>query len=378
MAETTTEEFHIDEYLFERQFARFRNHVIDKSGRDFVSFTSNHYTDKEEGYKYGVHHEGRQALGLDEWRQTDIGKGKILRSVIAAIELKESNLLKWQGRWGEKSKPHHKLIEALTVPLTRKHYEELLFRLYNGDDDPLVFDSLVVLSGRRYPVLSYLFFLKDRSRYMPIAPTFFDKAFEMLGANFVASHKCSWENYSTYNSLLLQTKYLLSEKLNEVSLLDAHSFAWMLATKLRGNETSDVIEYKALDRKHRKAIVNARIGQGPFRKRLIRYWGECAINGCKEELVLRASHIKPWADCDPKDATNPFNGLLLSPSFDAAFDAGLISFTDAGKILVSPALSRHDRELLGINSTLRLTRVDYRHRPYLEHHRIHKFKNKSV
>ncbi len=181
MAETTAVEFHIDEYLFERQFARFRNHVIGKSGRDFVSFTSNHYTDKEEGYKYGVHHEGRQTLGLDEWRQTDIGKGKILRSVIAAIELKESNLLKWQGRWGEKSKPHHKLIEALSVPPTKRRYEELLFRLYNGNDDPLVFDSLVVLSGRRYPVLSYLFFLKDRSRYMPIAPTFFDGAFEMLG-----------------------------------------------------------------------------------------------------------------------------------------------------------------------------------------------------
>jgi len=201
----------------------------------------------------------------------------------------------------------------------------------------------------------------------------------MLGAIFVATHKCSWENYSTYNNLLLQTKYLLSEKLNDISLLDAHSFAWMLAYSLAGNsEPDEVIEYKALDRKDREAIIKARIRQGSFRTRLIKYWGECAINGCKEQLVLRASHIKPWADCDPEDATNPFNGLLLSPSFDAALDAGFISFTDAGEILISPALSRHDCELLGINSTLRLTRVDYRHRPYLEHHRIHKFKTKSV
>ncbi len=379
MAETTILDPHIDEYLFERQFSRFRKHVFDKSGKDLVSFPSNPYTDKEEGYKYGVHHEGRQTLGLDEWQEADIGQGKILRSVVAAIELKGNNLLKWPGQWGEKSKPHNKLIEALPIPRTRKRYEELLFRLYNGDDDPLVFDSLVELTGRRYPLLSYLFFLKDRSRYMPIAPTYFDRAFEMLGVIFVATHKCSWENYSTYNNLLLQTKYLLSEKLNDISLLDAHSFAWMLAYSLAGNsEPSEVIEYQALDRKDREAIIKARIGQGPFRTRLIKYWGECAINGCKEQLVLRAAHIKPWAECDSRDATNPFNGLLLSPSFDEAFDAGLISFTDAGEILISPALSRHDYELLGINSTLRLTRVDYRHRPYLEHHRIHKFKKESV
>jgi hypothetical protein len=377
MAVTTTLDPSIDEYLFERQFLRFTNHVADKSGREFLSFTSNPYTDREEGYKYGVYQSGRTTLGFDEWQEADLGSGKILRSVIAAIELKGSNLLKWQGQWGEKSKPHNKLIEALLGTRTRKRYEELLFRLYDGDDDPLVFDGLIELSGRRYPLLSYLFFLKDRSRYMPIAPTYFDRAFEMLGATFVASHKCSWENYSTYNNLLLQTKYLLSEKLNDVSLLDAHSFAWMLATMLAGNEPSEMTEYKALDRKDRKAIIDARIGQGPFRDRLIKYWGECAINGCKEELVLRASHIKPWADCDPKDATNPFNGLLLSPAFDAAFDAGLISFTGGGEILISPALSRYDCELLGINSALRLTRVDSRHHPYLEYHRTHKFKKVS-
>ncbi len=134
MAETTILDPHIDEYLFERQFSRFRKHVFDKSGKDLVSFPSNPYTDKEEGYKYGVHHEGRQTLGLDEWQEADIGQGKILRSVVAAIELKGNNLLKWPGQWGEKSKPHNKLIEALPIPRTRKRYEELLFRLYNGDD----------------------------------------------------------------------------------------------------------------------------------------------------------------------------------------------------------------------------------------------------
>jgi HNH endonuclease len=378
MAAITTIDPSIDEYLFERQFQRFTNHVVAKSGREFLSFTSNPYTKKEEGYKYAVFQNGGMTLGFEKWKKADIGGGKILRSVIAAIELKGSNLLKWQGRWGETSKPHYALHTALRDLARTKNYEELLFRLYCTDDDNLIFDDLVKLIGRKYPVLSYLFFLKDRSRYMPIAPTYFDKAFEMLGAEFSAGKKCSWENYLTYNNLLMQTNSLLSERLCDVSLLDAHSFAWMLATKLAKNsEPSEVIEYKALDRKDREAIIRARVGQGPFRTRLIKYWGECAINGCKEQLVLRASHIKPWADCDPKDATDPFNGLLLSPSFDAAFDAGLISFTDGGKILISPALSLPDCELLGIKSALQLKRVDRRHHPYLEYHRIHKFKQGS-
>src|SRR5437667_2141905 len=100
MAAITTSDPYIDQYLFERQFARFKSHVVDESGREFFSFTSNPYTDKEEGYKYVVYQEGRTTLSFDKWREADIGDGKILTSVIAAIELKGSNLLKWQGRWG--------------------------------------------------------------------------------------------------------------------------------------------------------------------------------------------------------------------------------------------------------------------------------------
>ena len=87
----------IDEFLFERQFERFRKHVLDQSGRELVSFTSNSYTEKEEGYKYDVYRGAREILGFEKWRKADTGGGKILSNVIAAIELKGSNLLKWQG-----------------------------------------------------------------------------------------------------------------------------------------------------------------------------------------------------------------------------------------------------------------------------------------
>ena len=67
------------------------------------------------------------------------------------------------------------------------------------------------------------------------------------------------------------------------------------------------------------------------------YWGgRCAITEVTEPRLLRASHIKPWAKCETDaERLDVYNGLLLAAHLDAAFDAGLISFTDEGAILFS-------------------------------------------
>jgi len=42
---------------------------------------------------------------------------------------------------------------------------------------------------------------------------------------------------------------------------------------------------------------------------------------------LRASHCKPWCDCESnEERLNGENGLLLTPSIDHLFDRGFISF----------------------------------------------------
>jgi predicted restriction endonuclease len=48
-----------------------------------------------------------------------------------------------------------------------------------------------------------------------------------------------------------------------------------------------------------------------------------------DPALLRASHIVPWAQCqtDALRLDVP-NGLLMSALWDAAFDAGLVSFDD--------------------------------------------------
>jgi hypothetical protein len=118
-----------------------------------------------------------------------------------------------------------------------------------------------------------------------------------------------------------------------------------------------------------QTLSTYRIGHGDSRQVLVDYWGSCAVTGLAAPGLLRASHIKPWAASSPTEKTDPFNGLLLAPHLDAAFDAGYIGFSGDGTLIRSRRLSAADAEALGFGGNLRLRRVDARHLPFLEYHR---------
>lgn len=116
-------------------------------------------------------------------------------------------------------------------------------------------------------------------------------------------------------------------------------------------------------------MASRRIGHDLFRKALMEYWGKCAVSDLKAERLLRASHIKPWASASPEEKTDPYNGLLLAPHIDAAFDAGLITFDSNGALVLSSRLDPEDAAALGLHEGLRLRQLDARHQPYLAFHR---------
>ena len=132
--------------------------------------------------------------------------------------------------------------------------------------------------------------------------------------------------------------------------------------------------YEDLPETERRAVIQSRLGQGKFRTDLIHYWGGCAVTGCKEIVVLRASHIKPWRKADNNERLDVYNGLLLSPNLDAAFDNGLITFDKTGKIIVSSLLQDEDREKLGIHSEMYISKLETQHIKYLDYHREKIFK----
>jgi hypothetical protein len=124
----------------------------------------------------------------------------------------------------------------------------------------------------------------------------------------------------------------------------------------------------------RTALIEARRGQGKYRRNLIEVWERCSVTQCAQVTLLRASHIKPWRESSSAERLDKFNGLLLVPNLDGAFDRGLISFTGAGEILISPSLSDENCSHLGIKKELRLLRVHPENQPFLVFHRkLHGF-----
>jgi len=116
-------------------------------------------------------------------------------------------------------------------------------------------------------------------------------------------------------------------------------------------------------------MVILRTAQGIFRRHLDRYWNQsCAITGLQDRALLRASHIKPWAEASDYERVDAYNGILFSALWDAAFDQGLISFSDEGKLLVSPELSERAIGVLTGGRAI-IVPVTIKHAPYLQHHR---------
>jgi putative restriction endonuclease len=118
--------------------------------------------------------------------------------------------------------------------------------------------------------------------------------------------------------------------------------------------------------------VVQRIGQDIFRDSLMKYWnGQCAVTCVQEPALLIASHIKPWAKCERDDERlDVYNGLLLAAHLDKAFDAGLISFADDGCILFADRFNERDRQVLNLNTSMRLARINEAHLPRLRWHRL--------
>ncbi len=129
----------------------------------------------------------------------------------------------------------------------------------------------------------------------------------------------------------------------------------------------------AQNQTERDALIKARIGQGKYREALKAYWNGCAVTGCTVDTLLVSSHIKPWS-VDKEARLDVYNGLLLSPTLDLAFDKGLISFDDDGLIMLSPELSEDDLQRLHLNPSLRLRKIESQHRPYLDWHRANLFR----
>ena len=122
-----------------------------------------------------------------------------------------------------------------------------------------------------------------------------------------------------------------------------------------------------------------RTKQSLFRRRLIDVEKQCRLTKIMDLRFLRASHIKPWSDCETgEQRTDGNNGLLLTPHADLLFDKGWITFEDKGSLCVANELPKDVRQKIGLN--LRDGRncgnFNDEQRTYLEFHRGYIFEKK--
>jgi len=114
-------------------------------------------------------------------------------------------------------------------------------------------------------------------------------------------------------------------------------------------------------------LQKVRTTQGKFRERLLQEKSTCNICGMDITNLLVASHIKPWKDSNDVERIDFFNGLLLCPSHNAAFDGGYISFDNMGKIKISKVLNKDNKNLLQVNENIKIV-LDARHLHYMHWH----------
>jgi hypothetical protein len=256
---------------FAREYNRFTELVAaNQKGLPFTSFAEGVVAAHEE-YKLRLRQHALEILSPANWTESMIGSGAILDRTIAAVEIQEerttltNNLVFWQNRFGHASRDHRALLEARDSARSRRELElELeLYRLYqSGDDESTTFERLSELTRAKYPLLAYLFFLRDSDRFLPIQPTGFDEAFRRLGIELTTIRSCSWDNYRRYNAAIgaVRDKLAAVRGLGPVRLIDAHSFCWLLV-KLpssvdairRARDAGRVAGARA------KAIVNMRL-----------------------------------------------------------------------------------------------------------------------
>ena len=145
-----------------------------------------------------------------------------------------NNLVSWHEGFGYNSQSHHRLLDATQEPSVRKKIEQWAFAFYREGADPGdAFEEMQEIAGSRYDLLAYFMFLKDSMRFMPLKVRTFDAAFHELGIDLKTDGHCSWENYQEFMEALfaIHAELLRQPGQADATLVDAHSFCWLLVRK---------------------------------------------------------------------------------------------------------------------------------------------------
>nr|WP_318681050.1 HNH endonuclease [uncultured Treponema sp.] len=160
-------------------------------------------------------------------------------------------------------------------------------------------------------------------------------------------------------------EYYCQININESALIQNEDY---ILEEIEGNED--------ISSKIRKQLIDSRIGQGIYRKKLLEECPFCPFTQIDNEALLNASHIKPWKKSNNMEKTDPKNGFIFTPTYDRLFDRGFITFTDSKELIISNWISELTRKQLKIEDGMIINDLPVckERLKYLKFHRENEFK----
>ncbi len=141
-------------------------------------------------------------------------------------------------------------------------------------------------------------------------------------------------------------------------------------------QEEDKIANSDMSTKKKETLIQARSGQGEYRRKLIEDCQYCPFTLVNDERLLIASHIKPWVVSNDREKVDHKNGFALTPTYDKLFDSGFMTFNDDKTIEVSPWVSPMNQKRLNIHSGMKVPKlqIDEERIAYLVYHRKNVYK----
>ena len=291
-----------------------------------------------EGYKRTLWSEAQRILKFNTWRENNLSEYKVIDKVCQCMELNGQNLLDYH----DVTRYKEKMAE------NKECSERVIFQIFCGTNDSEAFKKATALWGNGYPFISFLFFLKNREKYVTVRPKNMAKKFAETGIESECFSKCTWEHYQEFLYILREVQNKVKKDFDSsAEFIDAHSYIWVMYlleetdTDILAEQLEKIDKEKTVDPETeqqsfggdtRDAIVKVRVNQSEFRTHLLQRYGKCCLCGVSNHDLLIASHIKPWSKSNRIEKTAVDNGFLLCPNHDRLFDKGLITFSDDGKI----------------------------------------------
>lgn len=148
--------------------------------------------------------------------------------------------------------------------------------------------------------------------------------------------------------------------------------AYLLSKIAELNE--DPILFDIIANTEAKITTKMRIGHQSFKRKLMELWqNKCAICGINLSSILKASHAKPWKDCNDYERLDPYNGLLLCAHHDALYDRGFITVDKEGNVLIASILDENSHNIRFDNEEKQIS-IFEENKKYFQWHKSYVFK----